>query len=95
MDKTFYIDVKSVKDGDTFDGSVTRTSSNETPIGTEQIIRLAGVNAPERRKPGYNEAKEELEYLILGKNVRVDWKIKGHYHRILGEVTANGESANR
>ena len=47
--------VKTVTDDDTF----------KTTLGT--VIRLARVNTPERGKPGWLQAKRDLESLILGK----------------------------
>ena len=61
---SFEIDVSAsvykVIDGDTFDAF---------PVGR---VRLADINAPESGEPGYNEAKQALTNLVLGKTVYLD-----------------------
>ncbi len=53
-----------VVDGDTFDV----VAGN----GTEYRVRLADVNASELGQPGYREAREHLETIVLGKTVFLD-----------------------
>ena len=74
--------VVSVKDGDTIDVS---------PVEGAYIqrVRLVGVNTPERDDPGYNEAKEFVKEMCLGKEVSFDvddCKPYDEYHRILAVV---------
>ena len=71
-----------VEDGDTIDVS---------PVEGAYIqrIRLVGVNTPERDEPGYNEAKEFVKEMCLGKEVSFDvddCKPYDEYHRILAVV---------
>ena len=63
-------------DGDTFETE------------EKQWIRLSGIDAPEKGFCGYNEAKKELEKLVIGK----DLYIKVVYHdstRLMGLVYNN------
>ena len=74
--------VKKVIDGDTF----------ETISG--QRIRLAGVDAPEKGKPGSAEATQKLESLVGNKNVLVD-PVGTSYGRIVADVEIDGKSVNK
>jgi hypothetical protein len=79
-----------VEDGDTIDIS----SVEDAYI---QRIRLVGVNTPERDETGYNEAKEFVQEMCLGKEVSFDvddCKPYEEYHRILAVVYVNGTNLN-
>jgi endonuclease YncB( thermonuclease family) len=83
-------EVVYVEDGDTIDVS---------PVEGAYIqrIRLVGVNTPERDEPGYNEAKEFVKEMCLGKEVSFDvddCKPYDEYHRILAVVYVNGTNLN-
>jgi endonuclease YncB( thermonuclease family) len=67
----------SVADGDTI--TVLR--------GKEQVkIRLAGIDAPEKKQAFGNAAKERMSELVFGKEVRVDDRKKDRYGRTIGRV---------
>jgi micrococcal nuclease len=79
-----------VEDGDTIDVSPVKGAYI-------QRIRLVGVNTPERDEPGYNEAKEFVKEMCLGKEVEFDvddCKPYDKYHRILAVVYVNGTNLN-
>ena len=83
-------EVVYVEDGDTIDVS---------PVEGAYIqrIRLVGVNTPERDETGYNEAKEFVKEMCLGKEVSFDvddCKPYDEYHRILAVVYVNGTNLN-
>src|SRR5688572_19620077 len=52
-------------------------------------IRLAGIDAPERRQPFYEASKQNLARLAHGKQVVVDW-YKLSYKRLVGNVYLDG-----
>lgn len=49
-------------------------------------IRLAGIDAPEKDQPFGESSKENLSYLVLQKNVAIEWSKKDRYGRIVGKV---------
>ena len=60
-------------------------------------IRFVGVNAPERGQPGYQEAKDFVTSLCLGKTVYLDIDDKKHYDkygRVLAVVYAGNTNVN-
>lgn len=71
----------------------------------EANIRMAGIDAPEyyqtckdKNNKQYNcgiDAKNALEAMVKGKNVRCDKVTKDIYNRELCECYANGESLNK
>ncbi|MDP3026946.1 MAG: thermonuclease family protein [Nanoarchaeota archaeon] len=71
--------VLEVIDGDTF------------KLGNEEIVRLICVDAPEKGKQGYEEAKEFLSSLILNKEIRLEKDVsdKDEYGRALRYVYVN------
>ena len=75
--------VTRVIDGDTFETA-----------GRKHPVRLANVNAPEKRQPGYQDAKRKLQGLISGKMVEVDTKARDKYARAVANVKVDGQSVN-
>jgi len=71
--------VTKVIDGDTIE------------INTGEKVRLIGINSPEVGEECYEEAKEELENLILGKEVTLEADVedKDKYGRLLRYVYAD------
>ncbi|MYH41926.1 MAG: thermonuclease family protein [Chloroflexi bacterium] len=75
--------VTRVIDGDTF----------ETAVRTRPV-RLARVNAPEKRQPGYQAAKRRLEQLIGRQLVEVEVVARDTYGRPVANVRVDGRSVN-
>ncbi|MFH0813826.1 MAG: thermonuclease family protein [Pseudomonadota bacterium] len=75
--------VTKVIDGDTF-----LTDRRKHPI------RLANVNTPEVRQPGYQGAKTILSELILGQEVIIDTKARDKYNRSVAIVKLGNLSVN-
>jgi endonuclease YncB( thermonuclease family) len=75
--------VTKVYDGDTFE-----TSCRKHPV------RLADVDTPEKREPGYQKAKEALASMILGKEVVVDTQARDCYDRCVANVKVGPKSVN-
>ena len=76
--------VTKVIDGDTFETSSRKKS-----------VRLANVDASEKGEPGAAKAKEKLEKLILGQEVRVDTVARDKYGRAVARVYRGRESVNK
>lgn len=70
--------VKKVIDGDTFQGSYNK------------FFRLADVDAPEKREPGYQKAKQDLQNFIEGEELIIKTVGKS-YNRDVVEVRKPGE----
>ncbi|MBA3064646.1 MAG: thermonuclease family protein [Nanoarchaeota archaeon] len=69
--------VKKVIDGDTVIVS--------SPVSGSKYIRIAGVNAPEKRQMGYQTAKANLKSRIGGKKVWVT-PVGKSYGRIVARI---------
>ncbi|HEY9278379.1 MAG TPA: thermonuclease family protein [Methylotenera sp.] len=78
--------VIAVTDGDTI-----RVLDN---TNTQYKIRLAGIDAPEKKQAFGNVSKKSLSDLVYGKQVFVDWQKQDRYGRKVGKVVINGQDAN-
>ena len=59
-------------------------------------VRPAGIDAPEKRQPFGDRAKENLARLVFGQEARVDWHKTDRYGRLVGTVwVASSDSACR
>jgi len=79
--KDFYT-VIEVTDGDTF---VTNTGAK---------VRILGIDAPEAGLCGSQEAKDELEKLILNKKVKISSTANDTFKRLVSDVYLDGASVN-
>lgn len=57
---------------------------------TQHVIRLSGIDSPEKRQPFGTKAKQHLSGLVAGQTVTVDYKKRDRYKRIVGKITLNG-----
>jgi endonuclease YncB( thermonuclease family) len=78
--------VVGVADGDT----ITLLDSTNT----QHKIRLAGIDAPEKKQAFGTASKKSLSDLVYGKQVEVDWSKKDRYGRTVGKVIVDGIDAN-
>lgn len=78
--------VVGIADGDTI------TVLDNT--NTQHKIRLAGIDAPEKKQPFGNNSKKMLSSLVFGKTVDVDWDKRDRYGRLVGKVIIDGVDAN-
>lgn len=78
--------VVGVADGDTI------TILDNT--NTQYKIRLAGIDAPEKKQPFGNVSKKSLSDLVYGKQVSVDYSKQDRYGRTVGKVLIDGADAN-
>ena len=80
--------VTEVIDGDTFKVSPGWKWNDKEG----DTVRANGYDTPEQGQPGYQEAKEKLEKLILGKDVELKNPIKITYGRLLCDVYIGGKN---
>lgn len=69
--------VVGILDGDTID---VLTATN-----TQVRIRLAGIDAPEKKQPFGQSSKQMLSDLVFSKGVTIEWSKKDRYGRIVGK----------
>lgn len=78
--------VVGVADGDTL-----------TMLDADQVqhkIRLAGIDAPEKKQPFGNRSKESLSDLVFDKTVEVETAKRDRYGRRIGKILVNGRDVN-
>ena len=83
MAKTTTVLVEEVEDGDSF---VTKAG---------QKIRLAGVDAPEKGKPGAAKARGYLKRQIEGQKIVIRPVAKDKYDRTIAYAYKQGKSINK
>lgn len=76
--------VTNIIDGDTF-----LTNRRKIPV------RLDGVDTPEKREPGYQQAKKALAELIQNKEVAIETVARGKYGRPIVQVKVGNQSVNK
>lgn len=79
-----YGKVIKVIDGDTI----------EVIIGNErEVVRVYGINSPERGQPHWKAAKNLMEKMTMGKRVKLLTRGRGKYGRLLAFVMVDKKSA--
>jgi endonuclease YncB( thermonuclease family) len=76
--------VTKVIDGDTF-----MTDKRKNPV------RLANVDTPEKRQPGYQNAKKELVKLVADQEVSINTIARDKYGRSIAKVKVGTRSVNK
>jgi endonuclease YncB( thermonuclease family) len=54
-------------------------------------VRVAGIDAPERRQANYETSRQHLTGLAFGKAVIIEWHKRDQYGRLVGKIEANGK----
>jgi endonuclease YncB( thermonuclease family) len=57
-------------------------------------VRLAGIDAPEKKQPFGQASKKMLSDIVFGKVVEVDWHKRDRYDRLIGKVMIDGVDVN-
>ena len=78
--------VVGVADGDT----ITVLDAN----AVQHKIRLAGIDAPEKKQPFGQRSKQSLSDLVFDKAVTVETNKRDKYRREVGKVLVGGVDAN-
>lgn len=76
--ETLFGQVIGVSDGDT----VTVLDANKE----SSRVRLAGIDAPEKKQPFGDRSKQALSGLVFGKHVEVEWHKRDRYDRLIGKI---------
>jgi endonuclease YncB( thermonuclease family) len=88
---------------DTLSGRVVRVVDGDTLIllvagaggqQTQERIRLAAVDAPERGQPWGEKAKQALAAHVFGRDVMVEWTRRDRFGRVVGKVIDGGQDVN-
>ena len=75
-----------ITEGHTFTGRVERVIDGDTIIVGTNRVRLAEIDAPELKTAHGPAAKKALSDTVLHRIVRVEWKRRGRYRRMIGQV---------
>lgn len=78
--------VVGVLDGDTVDVLDADHSKHR--------IRLAGIDAPEKRQPFGARAKQQLSDLVYDQQVQVEWRKLDRYGRVIGKIEFKSADVN-
>jgi endonuclease YncB( thermonuclease family) len=78
--------VVGIADGDTI------TVLDDTK--TQYKVRLAGIDAPEKKQPFGNRSRQNLAAMVFQKRVVVEWVKRDRYRRIVGKVLLGGKDIN-
>jgi endonuclease YncB( thermonuclease family) len=80
----------SVAWADTFAGLVVKVADGDTitvaDANEERRVRLAQIDAPEKKQAFGPDARDKLSGLVLGKAVTVEYKATDRYGRLVGQV---------
>ena len=81
---------------ETLTGTVVRIADGDTLTildrdNRQHRIRLAAIDAPERRQAFYDVSKQNLAKLAFGRVASVEWHKHDRYNRIVGNVWVAGE----
>jgi endonuclease YncB( thermonuclease family) len=72
------------------DGDTVRVLTAER---IEERVRLATIDAPERKQPFGSVSHRHLSDLVFGRDVTVDWSKRDRWGRIIGRVLVDGRDA--
>lgn len=76
---------------DTLQGHVVGITDGDTitlldAANTQHKIRVAGIDAPEKKQPFGQRSKESLSALAFDKDLTIEWSKKDRYGRIVGKL---------
>ncbi|WP_426039705.1 thermonuclease family protein [Brevundimonas sp. DC300-4] len=85
---------------ETFNGRVVGVADGDTITvldgdRRERSVRLAEIDAPERRQPWGERSKQSLSELVYGQSVEVVQTDTDRYGRVVAQVSVNGRNINR
>lgn len=74
-----------------FEARVVRVKDGDTVVVLDQgnkqhEVRLAGIDAPEKKQPFGTRSRRQLADLVFKKSVIVEWEKRDRYKRIVGKL---------
>jgi endonuclease YncB( thermonuclease family) len=84
---------------ETLEGDVIRIASGDTltivdPRKREHTVRLAEIDAPERKQAFGARSRQSLSALCFKKTAQIEWREKDRNGRYIGQVICAGVNAN-
>lgn len=84
---------------DTYLGRVVGVTDGDTltvidSTNTQHKVRLAGIDAPEKKQAYGQVSKQHLANLVFDKTVSIETTKRDRYHREVGKVIVNGRDVN-
>jgi endonuclease YncB( thermonuclease family) len=81
---------------ETLTGKVVRITDGDTITvldeqNAQHKIRIAGIDAPERKQAYYEASRQNLARLAFGRVVTVQWRKKDRYRRVVGNLFVDGQ----
>ena len=81
------------------EGRVVKVADGDTitildAANAQHKIRFHGIDAPEKSQAFGQKSKQHLSSLVFGKDVRVKYKSRDKYGRVLGTVYVDGKDVN-
>lgn len=94
-----FVFISSLAWGSTLTGRVVGVADGDTitVLDADNIqhkIRLAGIDAPEKKQDFGNASKQSLSDMVFNKQVTIDWTKEDHYGRIVGKVSLGSADIN-
>lgn len=91
--------VSSIAIADTYTGRVVGVADGDTvtvldSTNTQHKVRLAGIDAPEKKQAYGQVSKQHLANLLFDKTVTIETTRRDRYQREVGIVIVNGRDAN-
>ena len=95
----FLVSLSIAASADTLTGKVVKITDGDTLYVLDanyqqHKIRLAEIDAPERKQTFGNASRKHLATLVAGKQVTVKWDKRDRYSRIVGFVIVDGHDVN-
>ena len=82
-----------------FNGKVVKVADGDTVTvlrGKQQVrVRLASIDAPEKKQPFGTRSQQHLSALVFGKSIRVVEQGQDRYGRTIGVLRLDGADINR
>lgn len=91
--------VSSIATAETYTGRVVGIADGDTvtvldSANTQHKVRLAGIDAPEKKQAFGQVSKQHLSNLVFDKTVTIETTKRDRYQREIGKILVKGRDAN-